>query len=43
LRAAFRALGLDTLRHQARLGRACYLLGRYEARRQDGKTARRSE
>jgi DNA-binding NarL/FixJ family response regulator len=40
LRAAFRALGLDTLRHQARLGRACYLLGRYEARRQDGKTVR---
>ena len=52
LRAAFRTLGLDALRHQARLGRACYLLGRYEARRQDGesvsrgveaKTARRSD
>ena len=41
LRAAFRTLGLDALRHQARLGRACYLLGRYEARRQDGQTARR--
>jgi DNA-binding CsgD family transcriptional regulator len=41
LRAAFRTLGLDTLGHQARLGRACYLLGRYEARRQDGKTASR--
>src|SRR5918998_2139123 len=41
LRAAFRTLGLDDLRHQARLGRACYLLGRYDARR-DGckKTAR---
>jgi DNA-binding NarL/FixJ family response regulator len=32
LRAAFRTLGLDELRHQARLGRACYLLGRYDAR-----------
>jgi DNA-binding CsgD family transcriptional regulator len=49
LRAAFGALGLDTLRHQARLGRACYLLGRYDAarvgksrsREEDGKTARR--
>ena len=46
LHAAFRALGLDSLRHQARLGRACYLLGRYDgsresARRQDGKTVSR--
>jgi DNA-binding NarL/FixJ family response regulator len=31
LHAAFRALGLSELRHQARLGRACYLLGRYDA------------
>ena len=42
LHAAFRALGLGTLRHQARLGRACYLLGRYDAG-QDGKTARRQD
>jgi DNA-binding CsgD family transcriptional regulator len=49
LHAAFRILGLDNLRHQARLGRACYLLGRYEARReggaarrQDGETSRES-
>jgi DNA-binding NarL/FixJ family response regulator len=33
LHAAFRTLGLGTLRHQARLGRACYLLGRYDASR----------
>lgn len=33
LHAAFRALGLGALRHQARLGRACYLLGRYDASR----------
>ena len=33
LHAAFRTLGLGALRHQARLGRACYLLGRYDARR----------
>jgi DNA-binding NarL/FixJ family response regulator len=33
LHAAFRALGLDDLRHHARLGRACYLLGRYDAGR----------
>jgi DNA-binding NarL/FixJ family response regulator len=33
LHAAFRALGLGSLRHQARLGRACYLLGRYDASR----------
>jgi DNA-binding CsgD family transcriptional regulator len=33
LHAAFRILGLGTLRHQARLGRACYLLGRYDASR----------
>ena len=37
LHAAFRALGLDDLRHQARLGRACYLLGRYDAGRDDCK------
>ena len=41
LRAAFRTLGLDALRHQARLGRACYLLGRYEARRQHGESVSR--
>jgi DNA-binding NarL/FixJ family response regulator len=33
LHAAFRTLGLGALRHQARLGRACYLLGRYDASR----------
>jgi DNA-binding NarL/FixJ family response regulator len=33
LRAAFRTLGLGDLRHQARLGRACYLLGRHDAMR----------
>ena len=33
LHAAFRGLGLGTLRHQARLGRACYLLGRYDSLR----------
>jgi DNA-binding CsgD family transcriptional regulator len=33
LHAAFRTLGLTSLRHQARLGRACYLLGRYDGRR----------
>jgi DNA-binding NarL/FixJ family response regulator len=33
LRAAFGTLGLDNLRHQARLGRACYLLGRYDVSR----------
>ena len=42
LHAAFRTLGVDNLRHQARLGRACYLLGRYDARG-DGKTARRPD
>ena len=36
LHAAFRALGLDTLRTQARLGRACYLLGRYDGSRESG-------
>jgi DNA-binding NarL/FixJ family response regulator len=36
LHAAFRALGLGTLRHRARLGRACYLLGRYDGRRESG-------
>lgn len=35
LHAAFRTLGLTGLRHQARLGRACYLLGRYDGRRSD--------
>jgi DNA-binding NarL/FixJ family response regulator len=40
LHAAFRTLGLGALRHQARLGRACYMLGRYDAR-WDGQTARR--
>jgi DNA-binding NarL/FixJ family response regulator len=40
LHAAFRGLGLGTLRHQARLGRACYLLGRYDASR-DGKPVSR--
>ena len=39
LRGAFRTLGLDGLRHQARLGRACYLLGRYDGSREE--TARR--
>jgi DNA-binding CsgD family transcriptional regulator len=34
LRGAFRSLGLDALRHQARLGRACYLLGRYDVSRE---------
>ena len=34
LQGAFRALGLDGLRHQARLGRACYLLGRYDVSRE---------
>src|SRR5215208_1993037 len=33
LHGAFRALGLEGLRHQARLGRACYLLGRYDGSR----------
>ncbi len=33
LHAAFRTLGLGALRHQARLGRACYLLGRYDSSR----------
>jgi DNA-binding CsgD family transcriptional regulator len=35
LRGAFRTLGLDGLRHQARLGRACYLLGRYDGSREE--------
>src|SRR3954453_19309744 len=34
LHAAFRTLGLGALRHQARLGRACYLLGRYDGTRE---------
>ena len=34
LHAAFRTLGLGALRHQARLGRACYLLGRYDESRE---------
>jgi DNA-binding CsgD family transcriptional regulator len=42
LRGAFRTLGLGDLRHQARLGRACYLLGRYDVVR-DGETARRRD
>jgi DNA-binding CsgD family transcriptional regulator len=33
LHGAFRTLGLAGLRHQARLGRACYLLGRYDRSR----------
>ena len=37
LHAAFRTLGVDDLRHQARLGRACYLLGRYDASRKLGR------
>ena len=41
LHAAFRALGLGTLRHQARLGRACYLLGRYDASREVGESMSR--
>ena len=36
LRDAFRTLGLSGLRCQARLGRACYLLGRYDGRRETG-------
>ena len=40
LRGAFRTLGLGGLRHQARLGRACYLLGRYEAMREGGSARR---
>jgi DNA-binding CsgD family transcriptional regulator len=51
LHGAFRVLGLDGLRHQARLGRACYLLGRHDVSRRsevggrtrDGKTARRQD
>jgi DNA-binding NarL/FixJ family response regulator len=42
LYAAFRTLGLGPLRHQARLSRACYLLGRYDVMR-GGKAARRQE
>jgi DNA-binding NarL/FixJ family response regulator len=42
LQGALRTLGLDGLRPQARLGRACYLLGRYDAGR-DGQTARRPD
>src|SRR5215211_7266275 len=42
LHGAFRTLGLGGLRHQARLGRACYLLGRYDAVR-DGETARQRD
>src|SRR5918994_624434 len=48
LHGAFRTLGLGGLRHQARLGRACYLLGRYDASRSVGEsgvgqTARRPD
>lgn len=39
LPAAFRTLGLTGLRHQTRLGRACYPLGRYDGRRRDGQMA----
>jgi DNA-binding CsgD family transcriptional regulator len=42
LRGAFRALGLDGLRHQARLGRACYLLGRYDGSRESRVGSRKS-
>ena len=42
LRGAFRTLGLDGLRHQARLGRACYLLGRHDAAREGKTTSRES-
>ena len=38
LHGAFRALGLEGLRHQARLGRACYLLGRYDVSRSVGES-----
>jgi DNA-binding CsgD family transcriptional regulator len=41
LRGAFRSLGLDGLRHQARLGRACYLLGRYDGSRSVGESVSR--
>jgi DNA-binding NarL/FixJ family response regulator len=41
LHAAFRSLGLGALRHQARLGRACYLLGRYDGSREVGKSGSR--
>jgi DNA-binding CsgD family transcriptional regulator len=34
LHGAFRTLGLGGLRQQARLGRACYLLGRYDGSRE---------
>ena len=40
LHAAFHGLGLGTLRHQARLGRACYLLGRYDASRDSKPVSR---
>jgi DNA-binding CsgD family transcriptional regulator len=44
LHGAFRTLGLGGLRHQARLGRACYLLGRYDVSRSVGESvSRRSE
>jgi DNA-binding NarL/FixJ family response regulator len=41
LHAAFRTLGLSAVRHQARLSRACYLLGRYDASREVGKSVSR--
>jgi DNA-binding NarL/FixJ family response regulator len=41
LHAAFRTLGLGALRHQARLGRACYLLGRYDGSREVGESVSR--
>jgi DNA-binding CsgD family transcriptional regulator len=42
LHGAFRTLGLGGLRHQARLGRACYLLGRHDASRRSGVVSRES-
>jgi DNA-binding CsgD family transcriptional regulator len=42
LRSALRTLGLDGLRPQARLGRACYLLGRYDASRESEVGSRES-
>jgi len=41
LHASFRTFGLGALRHQARLGRACYLLGRYDASRDVGESVSR--
>jgi LuxR family maltose regulon positive regulatory protein len=41
LRGAYRKLALGSLRQQARTARACYLLGRYDARRRDGENQNR--